>query len=89
MCGHCHCIAITAQAGALRLKHKVRERGAAVERGYLRLEAGQPPDEATEQQWQQYLREEQQRKEASITRKVRGGHRHTIHHRYCHYCSWQ
>ena len=25
----------------------------------MRLEAGQPPDEATEQQWQQLLREEQ------------------------------
>jgi hypothetical protein len=37
----------------------VSEREGSVERAYMRLEAGQPPDEATEQQWQQLLREEQ------------------------------
>jgi hypothetical protein len=43
----------------------VREREAAVERAYLSLQAGQPPDEAAEQQWQQLLRDEQLKKEGS------------------------
>ncbi|CAI8004032.1 Coiled-coil domain-containing protein 146 [Geodia barretti] len=47
------------QANALRLRQEVSEREGSVERAYMRLEAGQPPDEATEQQWQQLLREEQ------------------------------
>jgi hypothetical protein len=47
------------QANALRLRQGVSEREGSVERAYMRLEAGQPPDEATEQQWQQLLREEQ------------------------------
>ena len=42
-----------------------------MERAYLRLQAGQPPDEAIEQQWQQLLKEEQLRKEAQTGRKVR------------------
>lgn len=71
-CGHYSpCDVVNIQASALRLKHEVREREAAVERAYLRLQTGQPPDEATEQQWQQYLREEQRRREASIAKKVR------------------
>ena len=47
------------QANALRLHQEVSEREAGVERAYMRLETGQPPDEATQQQWQQLLREEQ------------------------------
>lgn len=58
-----------AQANTLRLKHEVHEREAAVDRAYLRLQAGQSPDEAIEQQWQQLLREEQQ-KEASLKKVI-------------------
>ena len=47
------------KANALRLRQEVRGREAAIERAYQRLEAGQPPDEVTEQQWQQLLREEE------------------------------
>jgi hypothetical protein len=53
------------QANALHLRQEVREREAAVERAYLSLQAGQPPDEAAEQQWQQLLRDEQLKKEGS------------------------
>lgn len=69
---------VSSQANALRLKHEVQEREAAVDRAYLRLQAGQPPDEAIEQQWQQLLREEQQRKEACL-RKVMGNVLSTLH----------
>lgn len=58
------------QANALRLKHEVHEREAAVDRAYLRLQAGQSPDEAIEQQWQQHLRQEQQQKEASLKKVI-------------------
>ena len=50
---------VCVKANALRLRQEVREREAAIERAYQRLEAGQPPDEVTEQQWQQLLREEE------------------------------
>ena len=55
----CLCLFVCVKANALRLRQAVREREAAIERAYQRLEAGQPPDEVTEQQWQQLLREEE------------------------------
>lgn len=54
------------QANALWLRQEVSQREAAVERAYMRLEAGQPPDEATELQWQQLLREQLATKKVTV-----------------------
>lgn len=48
----------------------MREKEGAIERAYLRLQAGQPPDDSIEQQWLQLIEEKQQLKDKTLRMKV-------------------
>ena len=59
------------QASALRLQQEVRSKETELEQAYSRLEAGEPPNEQAEREWEREVREERRRRvEAHTRRKV-------------------